>query len=257
VVTDNDINGEILKVTWSNSDDTNLSEISSLIITKHNIISGTKIVTSQSFSEKDKNFYLVNIEFNGVLISICNATLQNDFIGISNFPARKIQINQLRDIILQNNDHIKSDNVYKNYVHRNINIICCQANVNELHNNDINGEYLYFTRTLKALDTFRYVKTIKGKPVDSLDSTNVSGTRSNYILLTNLNTQYFDDIKNIYKALYSNQKIIIINSVVGPEIHSYDDYPVITTLMIKKISNNEKLLLSQNDKDDDIAIEIC
>ena len=256
VVTDSDIGGEILKVTWSNSDDTNISEINSLIITKHNIISGTKIVTSQSFSEKDKNFYLVNIEFNGVLISICNATLQNDFIGISNFPTRKIQINQLRDTILQNNDNIKSDNIYKNCVYRNINIICCQANINELYNNDINGEYLYFTRTLKALDSFRYVKTIKGKPVDSLDSTNVSGTRSNYILLTNLNTQDFNDIRNIYKALYSDQKIIIINSVVIPEIRSYDDYPVVTTLMIKKISDNEKLLLSQNDQDDDIAIEI-
>lgn len=256
VVTNTDSNGDILKITWSNSDDTNLSEINSLIITKCNIISGTKIITTQSCSE-DKNFYLVNIEFNGVLISVYNATLQNDFIGISNLPTRKIQINQLKDYISQNNDHIKSDNIYKKYTDRNINIICCQANINELYNNDISGEYLYFTRTLKALDSFRYIKTIKGKSINLSDSTNVAGTRNNYILLTNLNTKDFDDIKNIYKALYSDQKIIIVNSVVGPEIHSYDDYPVVTTLMIKKLSDNEKLSLSQNDQvDEDIAIEI-
>lgn len=229
---------DVLKVTWGNSDNTDLSAIDTVILSRYPIITKFQAEVSHIIKYKNRNFYIININFHGIIISIYNAMLQNDYIGISNSSVRRNQVSCLLKAINKNISQINSDEIYSKYDYRNIHIVCCNSDIMELCNNEINNEYLAFTRILNALDTYRYIRTLKNKQANQAkDSTNVGGTRTNYILLAGLNTKGFETISNIGKSLISNNKLLIINASIFRDITSYEDRPVITHFILKKIQN--------------------
>jgi hypothetical protein len=225
-----DVN-DIIQITWSGSDNIDFTAVDSLIISRHEIITGSKI----NIPNSEKYFYVANINFNNIIISIYNTSFKNDFVGTSNSVIRKIEIDQLKDLIECNNENIKMDNFYDGYANRCIHVICCQANIVELSNNDINNEYLYFIRSLCALDTYRYIQTIKGKTINNaIDATNIGGSRCDYILVGNLKNDEFEHIENIEKSIYEHNKLLVVNSTIKPNIHLYEDYPIITSFYVEK-----------------------
>lgn len=246
---------EVMKITWSNSDGDNMAEIDSLIITKENIISGSKLpLKSFELNSKVTNVYIANIEWNNTIISIYNTSFQSDFVGISHEQQRKIQIKELRDIVLENYKNVMTCEDYVEYNKKGINIICCQSSIRELLNNTINPEYLYFTRTLNSLDTYRYVQTLKGITINSdYDSTDISGARSSYILLAGLNTHNFENIELIGKELFNTHNLIIVNAKIK-KFKLYEDFIVSTTFLSKHLNKQETI--SKENKLEDIAIEI-
>lgn len=245
---------EIMRLTWSNSDDNNITEIDSLIITKENIISSSKVMLkSFTLNTKPTYVYIANIEWNNTIVSIYNTTFQNDYVGISHEDQRKTQINELNEIIIKNNENINKMNDYMEYNKKNINIVCCQSNIKELLNNTINKEYLYLTRKLNSLDTYRYVQTLKGIVINNeKDSTDVSGMRNNYVLLAGLNTEKFENFKLIGKELYDSHNLIIVNAKIK-KIKLFEDYAVIVTFLSKRLL---KLIKPMEDLTENIAIEI-
>lgn len=245
---------DVLKITWSNSGDDDMWGIDSLIITKENIISGSKMkMPTLQLREYDSYIYVANIEWNNTVISIYNVTLQADFIGISNEELRKKQIKELDKIIIDNSGNVMRENEYLELNKKNINVICCQSNIREFLNNQISKEYLYFTRTLNSLDTHRYVQTLKGRKINNeLDATDISGTRSNYILLANLDTKKFDKVENIGEYLYQKNNLIIANSETQ-KLKLYEDFITSTTFFSKYFPKKEP---SKEIIIDDIAIEI-
>lgn len=243
----NYVQDDVLKVTWSNSNDDDIEIVDSLIITKENIISGSHLeMTSFELNGKGNRFYVINIEWNNIVVSVYNTTFQSDFVGISNEEIRKVQIKELWKVISENTKNI----------HNSVNIVCCQCNIKELFNNRVSGEYLNFTRTLKSLDTYRYVQTLKGININSsLDATDLSGSRNNYILLSNLNTSNFDNLKNIGDELYVQCKLLVTNSTIK-KFKLYEDRAIVTTFVSVKNMN----LLNEKERSltiyEDIAIEI-
>jgi hypothetical protein len=247
---------DIIKVTWSNSDDDNsLNGVNSLIISKENIISGSILkITSFELKKLHGWIYVANIEWNGIIVSVYNATFQSNFVGVSNNEIRKIQIKELNTIVLENTKNINQNDEYANFGNKNINIICCQSNIQELLNNDINGEYLYFTRTLKSLDTYRYVQSLKGKQLNiPYDATDISGSRNNYILLSNLDTIGFEKIENIGDMLYEKYNILVINSKIQ-KFKLFEDNMIITSFLSKQFE--EKEIQKKLTAFDEIAVEI-
>lgn len=250
---------DILKITWSDSNNFEMKGISSLTITKHTILNGTKINFSID-SSPNSGLYICNIIYNNIIISIYNISLENDNIGILNSSVRQEQIKNIKDKINLNVDHINNDEIYQKYDKRNIHILCCLSNIMEIYNNDINQEYLYFIRTLKCIDTYRYIQTIKDiRPDISKDITNKGGYRSNYILL------YVNDISNtinindISEKIYKKRKIVIFDTSVDKTMILYEDYPISTNFLVEKSSIVGDPLNSDLDistSDDNIAIEI-
>ena len=221
---------DIIKITWSNSNDVSLCNIDCLIISKYDIISGTK--SEIRGYEKEKYAFVANINVRGILVSIYNVSLTGDFIGTTNGPVRKHQIRQLKLIVSANSDKLKTDNCYSEYDKKNIHIISCLGCIQELFNGEINDEYLLFTRTLKVIDIYRYIQSLKNVVANNMnDSTNIEGYRSNYMLL------YCEDLQTpnqISEKIYNDHKIVIINSIITKLLKSYEDYPVITTFLVEK-----------------------
>lgn len=232
-IVDDFTSADILKITWSNSYEEDISDIKSIIITKENIVSASKIKMQSVDSDYDECWmYVVNLEWNNKIVSVYNVTLEHDYVGISNIELRKCQLEELLGMINANIQHVTENEEYFSFGNTQnvsqINIVCCQSNIKELLNSDINNEYLYFTRSLKSLDTYRYVQTLKGKNISlPNDATDLSGSRNNYILLSMLNVDNFEILENIGKYLYNNYKLLIINSQIK-EINLFEDYAVIT-----------------------------
>jgi len=266
--TDNTLNNrnDVLKITWSKSNDQDLSNIDCLIISKFRIISCGKEEMKWDNITENRFVYVTNINFNGILLSIYNAGFLNDFIGISNSPIRRCQIKQLKKIINANTENIKRDkHIYKMAINENINIITCLANITEILNNDINPEYLHFIRTLKCIDVYRYVQTIKQKYSNNKkDATTLCGLRMNYVLLycddDNLNENLDNTSGNIAckieNIVYKNNKLIIVNSTINKMLVYYDDYPIISSFLIEKQLSVRKDDESSSGDEEDIAIEI-
>lgn len=248
---------DIIKMTWSNSNDMSLLNIDCLIISKYDIISGTKIELKGYI--KNKYAVVANINVNGILISIYNVSLTGDYIGTINSSIRKYQIKQLKSIISSNLEKIKTDNLYSKYNIRGIHIISCLGCMQELLNDEINDEYLSFTRTLKSIDIYRYIQSLKSIiPDNSIDSTNVEGYRSNYILLYCENPINLQTPDSISEKIYDNHKIVVINSMIIKLLKLYEDYPVVATFMIENVLNNlnNSDIKSVKSIDSDVAIEI-
>lgn len=209
---------DTLKITWSRSNSNDvISEINSLVITKHEIISG---------SRADINTYICNIDFNGIIVSIYNV---NDALKNMRLQIKKPHVETLKNIISSNHISVLSDEIYGPYKKRNIHLVCCQTHINEINDNAASEEYLLFTRTLVALDVYRYIQTIKKQTAGVHDATNSGGTRNNYILLANLDPREslgFDNINNISKSLQYNQKILVKKTNTNKTMSLFDDYPI-------------------------------
>ena len=224
----------VMKLTWNNIYDIE-SCIDCLIITKHNIINGTKIEISDNDNNNNKKYcLLININFKGTIISVYNCDLEDDLIGISLSESRKHQISKLvGPMALSNIDHINKHLIKYKYL--GIHVLCCQTNISELHNNRVNPEYIHLMQKLNALDTYRYVQLIKKIKEDiTNDSTTINKHRTNYILLIQLNTASFQDVLLIGKYLNDNHKILITNSIINKNTDIFEDYPSITTFVLFK-----------------------
>lgn len=250
---------DIFKITWTKSTEQDLSNVDCLIISKYPIISTSKIEMKWDNILEFKYVYIANIDFNGVLISIYNAAFMNDFIGISNVQIRKSQIKLLKDIIETNIEHLteSAKTKYKSYCFRHIHIIACLSNITELLNDDINNEYLYFLRMVKCIDAYRYIRSIKCIDANNKkDATTSCGLRTNYILvycdkkISNDMTENI--IHTIGNALFKNNKLIIVNSIINKSLLYYDDFPIITTFLLEKSDS----ILNDTVDDSDVAISI-
>ncbi len=265
--TDNTLNNynDVLKITWSKSNDQDLTNVDCLVVSKFRIITSSKVEMKWDNITENRFAYISNIDFNGVLLSIYNVSFLNDFVGISNAPIRKYQIRQLKKIIDANIDGIDRDKKFYEMVdNRNIHIISCLANITEMLNNDINNEYLYFIRTIKCIDIYRYIQTIKHNSSNNKkDATTLCGLRMNYILLycndNNLNdtlNQQENIASKIENIIYKNNKIVLINSIINKTLVYYDDYPIISSFLIEQKSYKNQLDQQSQCEDDDIAVEI-
>lgn len=188
---------------------------SNLIITKYPILSGKTEMIDIITGTKDIKFInIINIDFNGVIVSIYNFTLQKDFTGISNKLIREIQI---KKIALEMAKNIKF--VEKEYNRKHIGILCANMNIYQYKDTVINDEY---NESLKILDGV------------NLHMTKIN--TNNYILLCAHNMGININSKDIKKMIYKKYGIIVKNSYTKENINYIDffeEHPVIATLMIE------------------------
>jgi hypothetical protein len=183
---------------------------------------------------ENKFVYVSNINFNNILLSVYNIAFLNDFIGISNTSVRKRQIKQLKEIIRLNTLEIESD-TYNSYDKRNIHVLTCLSNITELLNDDINNEYLYFIRYIKCIDIYRYTQTVKCIGSDNKkDATTICGLRTNYILLFCDDVKLINNLPQLENIIYKNNKLIITNSIIYKSLTCYNNYPIISSFLLKK-----------------------
>jgi hypothetical protein len=249
----------ILDLIWSRSSDDDNGDIESIIISKYPIISSAKIELSDVIFNKIQYLYLININFNNIIISVYNVTLCDDTIGVSNKNIRTQQINELKQIIDLNKETLckeKTTEIYSSYEYRNIHILCSQLNINEFQNDELNSELVDCFRRLSGLDIYRYVQYIKNKNPDlDIDCTGIGPERTNYIILLNDNNSEIENIKNIANILYKKMKIIIYNSYIVKNIPLFKNNIVKITLLIKD-SDKNKIEYNHNYKNKEITIEI-
>jgi len=196
-----------IQLTWSYTLGDDNQDINGLIISKYPIISSAKIKIQTTLFEAKKYFYLTNINFNNIILTIFNIALQQDFTGITNYKIRETQIDQLIKCINDNNNMNK----------KNINIICGNLNINEYDDKIVNTEYVKLFRKINGLDIYSYVKLSKEIKKNVI--------RNDYIIII------IDELKEAYKynnfdeqinfisdILYNNYDLYIVNSVLQPNI---------------------------------------
>jgi hypothetical protein len=232
---------DVIKMSMSVSNDDNIYDIDCLIITKHDIISGTKVCMDYENKKIKKYVYIANIDCDGTLISIYNCTLANDYIGISNRYLRNVQINKIDNVISQNSHVILNDDVYDTYYVKNIHIITCSSNIPEMIGRGINEEYIHLIKTLKCIDVYRYIRALKDKNTNiDIDLTSAGTNRNNYILVHVPNIKSFVNIKYIGEMLYK-LNVIVINSLSISSEYKFEDNPLCVDLLINRNSNRFKM----------------
>lgn len=228
--TGNDI--DAMDMTWSSSEDFEISDLDLLIISKYKILDFSKIKLKNIINLPNSSKYLIvaNILFNNSVISIYNTSFQENLIGVNNMPIRKVQSDQLEDVIISNIEHL-NDKIFGDYENKNIHIICGNFNINEIDNNEISREYLIVFKKLKIIDTCKYVAKHRKNNNDL--STNIFGLRSSYICIRiDVDTRKDISIKELTQELHTKSNIFIINSSIE-KIEGYENYPITTTFKIK------------------------
>ena len=227
----------ILNTVWSKSNDPDdvLLNITSIIISKHSIINGTLNKIS-SFLNQDNYVYNANINFNGMVVSVYNITLQKDFTGISNKKVREEEIHWFHKIISKNKEEITINNIFDNYSKNNIHVICANLNISEYKNNYINTEFINCIKKLKSLDIYRYNKYMKNIVKDNSKSI----IRKDYILLIIDDCDQFDQycsndeqINRINSYIYDKFKLSIKTNVVIDFIDHFENYPNISVFVVE------------------------
>lgn len=220
-----------LEATISKSND-DIEEIDSLIISKHKIIDGAKVILDGS----NKYVYITNMNIHNNIVSIYTFELTPDKDYTSYKTKRNDEINKINEIIQSNITHIQNSNIDPNT--NKINILCSTLNINELVNIQNNNEYSICMRKLNGLDIYRYVRTLKNVEVNKLDATNNKGKRTEYILFLIKEFETIETIQNIKSILYNKYRTIISNCIIIKELKSVlDSYPIIASLYIQEGNN--------------------
>lgn len=202
-----------------------------MIISRHFIDTNASENIPMGTCSKKLTWYIINIIFHGIVISIFNVKFQTDFIGISNRKVREEQIQTLNKTIFFNKSHVKNDLQYD----KNISIISLQSGINNFKNNCLNMEYEYMLNSLKCIDTYNYVSKLKkGLCTNISDIFNI---QSNYILLHRLFDNTLDNNLDIMLDDIKLQDIGIINSYIDTKYNIYNSYPLITKFGIIQQSN--------------------
>ena len=177
---------------------------------------------------------ILNINVDGTLCSIYNVELEDDSIGISNKKERRKQLRQLRNIIEDNKNKCKNEEMRKftygdnTYLacNRNIHIITGMFHINEIKNGEINFEYNEMNDILGSLDTNRWVNQLRNYDICKQRYTNIRYTKDSYILILvdNINNTEND----IEKKIFENHKTVIISSNIAKnhvDMNQFNNYP--------------------------------
>jgi hypothetical protein len=215
-----------IHIAWSYGLGDEHQDVDGLIISRHPIVTSSKIKINNTMFDTHKYFYLVNILFHGSIISIFNVVLQPNFTGILNNKTRSKQIEELFGCITENAN---------NYKNTNITLICGNINIEEYMNNSANTEYIDMMRKFNGLDTYRYVMTMKHK-----DDITKYMIRNDYIIIVvddihfaNKHEDFGKQMQYISELLYNNKNAYISNS--------FSNNMVNTTITIKNKKINEEL----------------
>jgi hypothetical protein len=211
------------------------TEYNNFVISKYPIISA-KLDVLCMFIGVTYYVSTININYNNNIVSIFNTTFQTDFSGISNKNVRKIQINQLKEIVKLNT--VKITNEYSNK-HKilGLNILCINLNVPEFKNGMINSEFINSLRTLKCLDIYKYTKMISKI---TRNTSVLRPTRKDFmfVLLDDINDEfanideYEEFVKVAGKYIYDKYSTSIISyqNIYGYEY--FDNYPILCNFLI-------------------------
>jgi hypothetical protein len=247
-----EINNKILNESSVSQEKNNRDDYDSIIISKHTIISMSNIKIPKYICTTQNIYYLINIVFYNIIISIFNVSLQPDYVGIANHKIRKIQLKMLHDYIITNQNIVKND--FPEYYSKNITIISIQSNINNFDNNDINDEYTLMIDALESIDTFEYVQTIKyGDNSDRKN--NLENIRSSYILLCLINNNVYKQYQVNDKYNNKSQNFGIINSILDKRFQIYEKIPLMSDFIIET-NPIEPFTKNKHKHKQDIATEI-
>lgn len=169
-----------------------------------------------SSNNKNEKIQVVNMNINGIIISVYNISITLGFNG-SNMEYND-KIKNLNNFIDVNNQEILNycnlDN--NNLDNRSIHFLCGSFGINEMKNNSVNKSYVTLVKKLHTIDIFRYVTGIRGK--NSLKykyDTNILFSRNNYLLMHVDNIDKLDDIKTLGKEMYRNYGVVVIDTNIN------------------------------------------
>lgn len=208
----------------------------SIIISRYEILTMATVKIPNYICTSQNIYYIININFHNIIVSIFNISFQADCVGVTNHKIRKIQIKILHDHIVKNQDHLHSD--FSEYKNKNMTFICIQSNINNFKNNAINGEYNFLLESLECIDTYDYVQKMK-YGVDIEKKNNIYNIRSNYILLCLINNNVYQQQSNKFLSHFNNksQGIGIRNSIIDINSRILNVLPFVTEFVLDIPSN--------------------
>lgn len=241
------VSNNSLELTLSRSND-EIQYIDCLTLSKYPIINSAKVKLTNDLIDYDKFIYISNIEVYDTVISIYNFELQADSMGRNNKNIRLKQLNEINDTIKINKEKINNDEyiLYNNNLH----FLCTALNVDELRDKQTHNEYIDCLKKINGLDLYRYVRTLKGQNTNnSIDSTNINGKRSEYILLILDSLSKITEIESIKNILYNEMKIIVKNNLIIKNLTDLDNYAILSLVLIKKDTTKPKKLIKDQAKE--------
>lgn len=207
-----------------------------IIISRHSILQSSDVHMQHI---KNKYIQLVNLQVNGVYMSIYNVDLKEDNNGINNSKERHIQLNEIVKIIETNKQNTIQD-TSRQYIYgdttyiacdRNIHIVTGIFNIDKFKNAQLSNEYIKIGNILGGIDINQWIMTAKKDT--NIYHTNARFTKNTYtyLICNNKDEEHF--IKNIF----SGHKLIIVNSTIATHIvdmNQFINYPEDTLLMLYK-----------------------
>lgn len=270
------------EIYWSTSEaDYNILYYDKLIISRHNILQSADVqigtnkkdlrlndaglMTNNMDSEEIVNIYryvqIVNLNVDGTFISLYNVELEDDTIGISNIKERRIQINDIKEVIETNRRRtinpemrkfIYGDNTFI-ATNRDIHILTGMFHINEIKNGSLSSEYNKTIALLNCMDTHKWIANLRKKNIPSV--TNVRFTKDTYTLLVSKNLWGINDVTLKSQKLFEEHKTVIINSNVAVDnvdVNQFTNYPEDTIFMLYRpnieLFNNRILSLNSHAK---------
>lgn len=189
---------------------------------------------SDEISSIYKYIQIVNLNVDGIFVSVYNVEIDSDSIGISNTKERRHQIQEIKHIVERNRK--KSTNPEtRQFVHgdstyvatnRDIHIVAGMFHINELKNGVIGSEYTKTITTLNALDVHRWVGALRKD--NSHTDTNVRFTKDTFTFLISKNLSSTQDVASRSQKLFEEHKLVIINSNVNRhlvDMNQFTNYP--------------------------------
>ena len=188
-----------------------------------------------------KYIQIVNINVDGILVSVYNVELESDNIGISNNKERKIQLQEIKKAIDTNRNNLINPSMRK-FVHgdsmfvaanRDIHIVTGMFHINEIKNDEINDEYNRMILSLNFLDMNRWIGLLRKENIRV--TTNVKFTKDIYSFLVSQDINDIDDISVRSQKIFERHKIVIISSNITKnyiDMNQFTYYPEDTVLLL-------------------------
>jgi hypothetical protein len=233
-----------------------------LIISKYELLQSSNAELGEDVLNEFKYVQFVNININGIFISVYNIELTEDNLGVDNSKERTREISNIIKITEINREMSKETSMRK-YLNGNdlhvaeyydVHIFAGLFNIPEIRDNVYNYEYLNMINSLEVIDCHRLIKVMKNNKSNLVSNSRY--TKNSYILLNSIDIFDDKDIKNIFSKIYKNNKVIIRNANILDnyvDMSTFSNYPLETHFSLKKLDKCKYIEEKFNTDDSNIV----
>ena len=221
-----------------------ISRYKSIINISENIYDTSLSTENTHFIHKKGNIQVINIDIDNIFVSIYNI----DVINIENDFDFKQFTEKMKRIIEFNKESIKLICYEKKIKIQNFHILCGNFGITEIKNNAMNRKYIKLMKEMNFIDILRYITHLRKKNLIKYTySTNIFGTRNNFIMLLSNIFLDFNNIMNISEIIYQDNGIINVDAYVDEIFNDiFLNYPTTVMILLSKI------WINSSEQDDEI-----